>query len=517
VNTVIYIHISPVTFLFYLNRILTMGRYNGTPRVDMAVINRTDLGTSNSLDDIFAWVGPTQMGEPNKPTLVQSELEFTQKFGGDLASSNFPKLCKRALKGGAKLLVSRVVHSDANGDYTGSKAESGNFEAKSLGTWGNSLVVKTSLDARGNVVLSVLLGGSTVESYTISGTPTASEVEVANAFLRYVSIKPSGVGQAIASGQTIILASGTDTGTIVASDYLGVQEDKTGLFAFDEVQGIKFLSCPDIALNEVDRAIVDYCEMRNIIALLRTPLGITGDLAVKYRSCQAPYSGQPIDSYQAFMFTGGVKTVDSNGLIVELSELADVAIAIGKKNKFGKVWNAFSVQPYSLIEEAVGVVYNLDIPSRQSESDLVYDAGLNAVIQDDSKAIMLWGDFTMQSAFSALSFTGNVELLQDIFANTKPVFRKYIGKLNDIPTWRNLHQAIRVIMDRYKTEGGIYDYKYFGDQDVDKIEFIKVNKIEDVNVGIYKVVLEIQFKATMRYIRVELIASMQGIRFTILN
>jgi hypothetical protein len=494
-----------------------MGRYNGTPRVDVAVINRTDLGTSNSLDDIFAWVGPTQMGEPNKPTLVQSELEFTQKFGGDLASSNFPKLCKRALKGGAKLLISRVVHVDANGDYTGTKAESGNFEAKSLGSWGNSLVVKTSLDARGNVVLSVVLGGSTVETYTISGTPTASEVELANAFLRYVSIKPSGVGQTIASGQTLVLASGTDTGTITASDYVGSQDEKTGIYAFDNEQGIKFLSCPDVALNEVDRAIVDYSEMRNIIALLRTPLGITGDLAVKYRNCEAPYSGLPIDSYQAFMLTGGVKTVDLMGIIVELSELADVAIAIGKKNKFGKVWNAFSMQPYNLVEEAVGVVYNLDIPSRQSESDAVYNAGLNAIIQDDTKAIMLWGDFTLQQDFSALSFTGNVELLQDIFANTKPIYRKYIGKLNDIPTWRNLHQAIRVIMDRYKTEGGIYDYKYFGDQDVDKIEFIKINNIADVNIGIYKVVLEIQFKATLRYIRVEMIASMQGIRFTILN
>ena len=111
-----------------------MTRY-GTPRATLNVVNRTDVISQDSLSDVFAWLGPTKLGTPNQPILIYNEAEFVANFGNDYGDFSLQAI--RALRGGVKLLVSRVIKYD-----TGYIAEitttSGHIVmAKNIGSSGN--------------------------------------------------------------------------------------------------------------------------------------------------------------------------------------------------------------------------------------------------------------------------------------------------------------------------------------------------------------------------------------------
>ena len=81
----------------------------GLPR---AVVTETDL--SQYVDTISKGIscvsGITEKGPIGKPQLISSEIQYERVFGGEIISSDFPLLAKRALSYGAVLWISRVVH-----------------------------------------------------------------------------------------------------------------------------------------------------------------------------------------------------------------------------------------------------------------------------------------------------------------------------------------------------------------------------------------------------------------------
>ena len=213
-------------------------------------------------------------------------------------------------------------------------------------------------------------------------------------------------------------------------------------------------------------------------------------------------------------------------LETNISPIADVCIAIAKKNKFGKVYESFAIEEYGKISGAVGVDYNILIASRRTESDSVFNNGLNAVVVDENGTIKVWGDNTLAVDFSALSFTGNVEYVQSLILRIKPILSKYIHRINKVSTWNLMYREIKKVLDEYLTEvgdkrpqgdGKIGSYIYSGDQNASKIdaENLKVNTVEGVNSGVYRAILDVQLSSTMRFIRLDFNASLQGASVTV--
>ncbi len=77
----------------------------GLPR---EIITETDLSyyVDTMLKGISCVIGITEKGPVGEPQLISSELQYERVFGGELRTSDFPMLVKRALSYGAVLWVS---------------------------------------------------------------------------------------------------------------------------------------------------------------------------------------------------------------------------------------------------------------------------------------------------------------------------------------------------------------------------------------------------------------------------
>lgn len=130
----------------------------GLPR---EIITETDLSyyVDTMLKGISCVIGITEKGPIGTPQLISSEMQYERVFGGELRTSDFPMLVKRALSYGAVLWVSRTAHytditkkntltaKSASVDLPNNAETPANVlkvKASSPGIWGNNLQVKIS-------------------------------------------------------------------------------------------------------------------------------------------------------------------------------------------------------------------------------------------------------------------------------------------------------------------------------------------------------------------------------------
>ena len=128
----------------------------GLPR---EIITETDLSyyVDTMLKGISCVIGITEKGPIGTPQLISSEMQYERVFGGELRTSDFPMLVKRALGYGAVLWVSRAAHYEdiTRKNTLTAKSASVNLpnnaetpafvlkvKASSPGVWGNNLQVK---------------------------------------------------------------------------------------------------------------------------------------------------------------------------------------------------------------------------------------------------------------------------------------------------------------------------------------------------------------------------------------
>ena len=149
-------------------------KFSGLARTETEIVNLTQTAPSG-LKGISGVLGITEFGEPNKPKLVGSWIEYQRNFGGLIAGSEFPKLCKRALDAGARLRVCPVAHYTDIDDATtieGTYAAGGMtdgvhtnvYTSKWIGTAGNKIVVTVTAPANG--VVNTMDMTVAVEGYT---------------------------------------------------------------------------------------------------------------------------------------------------------------------------------------------------------------------------------------------------------------------------------------------------------------------------------------------------------------
>lgn len=157
---------------------------SGQPRTELEIVDVSVL-VNTGLKGIVAVSGITERGEPNKPFLVGSWIEYQREFGGTVAGSIFPHIVRRALENGGRLKISRVAHYSNIADKTtidGTKAQNVVNQSPVTGAAGTvNYTVATTGTAGDTAMFSVNtgLGSIILGTGTVPSTPTTTTVAAA--------------------------------------------------------------------------------------------------------------------------------------------------------------------------------------------------------------------------------------------------------------------------------------------------------------------------------------------------
>jgi phage tail sheath protein FI len=191
------------------------------------------------------------------------------------------------------------------GTYSGSTAapeDTLTLEGKWAGTYANALTIKVSAATSGTSSefnLYVMSGANVIETFanaTMDSTASRYVVDLVNSenigSLYFAATDEGATGSVLArrpaNTSGAIVAGGDDGLTSLDdNDFIGSEAGGTGLYAFDAVQGITLLSCPDATASAVQVAMLDYCGDKReglVFALLDAPSAQSATDIVAHRA-----------------------------------------------------------------------------------------------------------------------------------------------------------------------------------------------------------------------------------------
>jgi hypothetical protein len=471
---------------------------------------------------VCAVIGYTKKGEIGVPKFISSPQSFIDNFGGVETDGDFAHLCLIALEEGAKLLVSRLCKytvSSGLWSQTGAKAtaniiangqtvSSVTTSATSQGVHGNNVSVKVrSAISRitGLVDINVYSGVINEWAYDVNSILTDSDVANLNAIFSLVDFSQP-TATPLSETPTIQLTGGVDSEKPTSVDYVGNRTAKTGIFSFDDSTGFEYIAAFGIAQNAVDIALSNYVTERgDCQAILHTTVGINAANILAYRYAQAPYTGLMVDNWRVRATTGGTKVASKvvSTVTATVSESPFYVAALCRKNATGRVWTSVGAPQYSYIPRALGVSQNFMAIGRKAEGDLVVGAGIVPIVQESNGRVRIFGDSTLQQGRGFLKNANVADTIAFITNGVREIYNKYLFEPNNIPTWRLMHNEVRNFMKPIVDGGGIHAYRYNGDQEKNSFAELTVNNIADVNVGKYKVNIEVFPTTVMQHISIQ--------------
>lgn len=394
------------------------------------------------------------------------------------------------------------------------------FNAPSIGAWANGKLYAFStpsplLPNLWDLTVGIV-GNDRVTRYIkgIPLNPTTNDIANYNAVLRdaleIVSITTMGT-----FSLSLFTGGVENKSAINLVDHIGDSTAKTGVQMFNDDTDITKIAAPALAIPEMDIALAAYADMRkDVIALVRTPIGVTSQGAIDYREGTGAYTHAPINSWRAFMFTGGLRiTHPLTAAEYQIGELGDLAAVISKKDTSKAEWWSFSGPKRGRVSNALGVVQNFRSPARKLEGDNLSVHGINAVVQHETFGTVFWDNMTLYKSNTLLKYANVAELLVFLTRALKPVTESELFDPNDIETWKQVHRNVKPLMESIKAGRGIWEYLYQGDQDIDNISQAVVNSPSNIDAGAYKFRLFIQPKTSMKFIPIEVIVTNSGIDF----
>ena len=463
-------------------------------------VSDSSIQANNTNAGLIAVIGMTEHGDLNKPIIVSNPLEYQRKFGNLLpvTVSLFPLYCMRALQAGAKLLICSIARAS-----TGTKATcslSGGAlvaTSKNAGDYANSISIKisTAISRTANLV-DILISNTdgTISQVfrDVSNTQTTNSIAILNATSSFV-VFDSGV-TAFSVG-TYSFTGGIAPSAPIASDYIGDAVAKTGIYAFDSYSGFTDICAMDIADNNVDNAIVNYCTMRgDCYAILRTPLATTtGDSVLAYCNAVSPYPGSAVNAIGVVMTTGysSINHPTITGATINISEVDNYVAATSIKNAKDFAWVSVANPKYSLITNVNGVVVNYAAAGLSSDADAIVNAGITPIVQLQNGEVRIFGNDTLYSGKGLLKKRHIADLVMFLRKKFQGFANAQLFTPNDIETWRTLNRLMSAVLENAKTNRGLYEYAYYGDQDVSKIEDVRVNTVSGIAAGNYTAIIEI--------------------------
>ena len=499
---------------------------SGLPRV---IVTETDLShyVDTMLKGISCAIGITEKGPIGKPQLISSEMQFERIFGGELKTSDFPLLAKRALSYGAVLWVSRTAHYADVTDKTTltavkaavnlkdrreTPADTLKIKALSEGVWGNKLSVEilvNAIDPASLFNLKIYDNGEEVERFEDLTMDSESEDYVEKIKSSYIEIQSVSLltdkNLARPALGTYSLTGGNDGGNITDADFIGSATNSTGFYSFDDINDAVQLAAPGVSSPAVITAGLAYCENRgDLLFVTETPFDLTPQEAVDFRLGTGVYNHSPFVSNYGAMYYPKIK-------IYDVSRQKERYVS-----PVGDVLGVMAVNDYSANESyvpagtrrgrilnALGVDVNVGARGRLGDGNYLSENQINPVCVFEDSGSVVWGAQTLQRQASLLREV-NVRRMLIIIKKTVAAYaRAYIHQPNDPRTWREFYRGLEPKFREWKASRWFYDYRIFCDQSAETIDDAKLNTPESIQRGEFKCQIFIKPVVGIKWIMID--------------
>lgn len=468
-------------------------------------------GVSTPASGIIYVIGQTKRGPVEQPglgvSLVNSWPQYERVFGGLMENSDFPYLCKRALKRGARLRVCRVdstatpaVKATAkniqNADgvavtlfsvqpkYKGANYNNFSIQIKAAsngqsGYWNMELVhtLETSLNEIYENIPAFV--ASTADNQTC-----LDEVKAMSANFNFTYADASSATLLVpAVAAASAFTGGVDPAGIVAADYSGAMS------TFDTLDDGMILATPEQDDDGVNSAGITYAAGRgDIVFFAHLPNSL---ITASTLAAERETIGN--DSKFGAFFAGGIKIREEKTLQEKsMSEMGDVlGIAAYVHQQYGQ-WYSLAGQNKGKVDDAIGVVTNFGTPASFADLNTLANSQINMMVQKNN-IVQLSGNFSGQYANNQEKFLSVVFLVLWMKKTLKPILESYLEEPNDPITFKKIYHHLKPYLDKLSSPSyrAIYKYEYYGDQDVTNIDDLQINDPVDVQNGKYRIDLKI--------------------------
>lgn len=280
------------------------------------------------------------------------------------------------------------------------------------------------------------------------------------------------------------LAGGLDgLADVVEADYSGVQVNKSGVYAFDEVEDLFRLCCPNPLLTDADIGIAYQALIQNLIDYTdaRVTLQLYADVAYGLSITAAVTWGANYTSRRLAVFFSWFKVIE-NSLIKWLPPSSLVmGIAVGKDNRRGvhkSIGN--EVLPY-----AIDLEYNVSV----AEGEILNNAGINTIRKFSGRGIRVFGART-RSSVTAWRFLHVSELWNYIGKSLAIATQNVSFEPHDAILWKSVIRRIEAFLANEHKNGALFDASDPTGIPYNVIMDVTNNPPEQVALGIAKVSVE---------------------------
>jgi uncharacterized protein len=378
---------------------------------------------------LCAFVGFTERGPANQPTLVTNWTQYQKAFGSFTDGAYLPHaVYGYFLNGGGAAYVVRIGGDDApeespNGSVnrlgqqaraeltTGGERSRPALKVRALtaGPEGNELSVEVTEPgepAEGIFKLLVKRNGDVVETFDNVSAKRGPQYVVTAVKEQSKLIEIEEVRGAPEQGGQVALAGGQPPAVpepaplqVSAQEYVGNTADRTGFAGLEALENVTMLSVPDLmsayvngkidmdGVKAVQLAMIAHCElMADRVAILDAPPGLNAQQVQDWRMDTAGY-----DSKYAALYWPWLKIIDPvKGAPVLLPPSGHVAGVWARSDETRGVHKAPA-------NEVVRGVIDLETNITRGEHDQLNPIAVNCIRSFPGQGIRIWGARTLSS------------------------------------------------------------------------------------------------------------------------
>ena len=304
--------------------------------------------------------------------------------------------------------------------------------------------------------------------------------------------------------------SGTDGGAVVDTDYIGSSSSKTGFYAADPYSDMSQVCVPDKSSVAILQAGAAYADSRRDLQFF----GWLGD-ATTESAVATLRDNTLIDSKYTALFAGKITVVDpdsKNRGTLDISPMGDICgIADFNDSKF-KPHYAFSGTNRGVIYNAMAVVNNFGTNGNYVNLNMLGNRQVNLVVNENNK-IFLKSSFSAQKDLSDYSWNSITRMVINLKKTLGPFLASFLEEPNDIPTWKRMYLQGYPTLETLRTERGISDYSWQGDQFATSLDNLQTNLINEVDQGKYRLRIFMKAIKPINEIVLDIILSPSGVSF----